>query len=312
MGKLVSVVTVFHNRARHVAASVGSLLAQTHRELEIIVVDDGSTDDTSAELAKLRDPRLDVRVQANVGFTVAVDRAARSARGEVIAIHGSGDFSSPTRVERQLAALEANPKLAVVGCLVMDNAGVVRAPSGMLQVGQPMGFHDLLSTYPMTHGEAMFRKPLFEKVGGYRHFFQLAQDFDLWLRMAEHGHFMTVPEALYQRRQFDNSINTSIIKLMLQSHYGDFAAYCARVREAEGYDPLDRFGYAAALMAPKSKSLSRKLSSMGVTALLRGDQNGQLLIAAGYAARRNPRSVAALTFSWLQKQRFFSAIMDSK
>lgn len=301
MSRLVSVVTVFHNRARHVAASVGSLLAQTHDSLEIIVVDDGSSDGTATELRKLHDHRLDVRVQENTGFTIAIDRAVRSAKGDVIAIHGSGDISAPTRIKRQLAALEAHPKVVVAGCMVTNEASELRLPTSNRVLGTAMDFTELLQTYPMTHGEAMFHKPLFEQVGGYRPFFQLGQDYDLWLRMAEHGSFLTVPEPLYRRRQFENSINTNALKLMAQAHYGDFAKQCAVIRERHGYDPLERFGNAGALMARPSSELSSKLGSMGLKELLRdNDEVSRILIAASLNKGKNIRSLGAAALANLK------------
>lgn len=302
MSRLVSVVTVFHNRAPHIAGSVGSLLNQTHRELEIIVVDDGSTDNTAEELAKLSDSRLDVRIQKNTGFTPAIERAVRSAKGEIVAIHGSGDISAPTRIERQLASLEAHPEVVVTGCLVTNQENEVRKPTGSLPIGTPMTFSELADVYPMTHGEAMFRKSVFEQVGGYRSFFQLAQDYDLWLRMNEHGKFFTVPEPLYQRRQFENSINTNIVKLLQQQHYASFAHFCGRSRTEQGYDPLDQFGNAGAFMLPVSKPLAKRLSAMGLKALARGDQNGELLVAAALTKHRSPRNVTAAGIAMAYKR----------
>lgn len=302
MSRLVSVVTVFHNRAAHIASSVGSLLNQTYRELEIIVIDDGSTDDTANELAKLSDSRLDIRIQANTGFTPAIESAVRSAKGEIVAIHGSGDISAPTRIERQLAALDAHPEVVVTGCLVTNQADEMRTPTGSIPVGVPMTFAELADVYPMTHGEAMFRKSVFEQVGGYRPFFQLAQDYDLWLRMNEYGNFFTVPEPLYQRRQFDNSINTNIVKLLQQQHYASFAHFCGRTRLEQGYDPLDRFGNAGALMLPASKPLAKRLTAMGLKALANGDQNGRLLIGAALAKHRSPRTLTASGIARAQKR----------
>lgn len=302
MNRLVSVVTVFHNRGGHIASSIGSLLNQTYRNLEIIVVDDGSTDDTVAQLAKLNDSRLDIRVQENIGFTKSIEAAVRSAKGEIVAIHGSGDISAPTRIERQLNALDSNSTVVVTGCLVTTETDTIRPPTGTLSVGTPMSFAELADVYPMTHGEAMFRKAAYEQSGGYRQFFELAQDYDLWLRMSEYGQFFTVPEALYKRRQFDNSINTNVVKILMQQHYASFAAYCARTRKNHGYDPLDRFGNAGALMLPPSNPLARRLSTAGLKALARGDQNGELLISASLAKNRNSRTLAASVIARAQRR----------
>lgn len=77
MSPIVSVVTVFHNRAEEVAVSIGSLLAQTYEAIEIIAIDDGSTDGTAEALLAFQDPRLKVIIQKNRGFTATMDAAVR-------------------------------------------------------------------------------------------------------------------------------------------------------------------------------------------------------------------------------------------
>ena len=107
----VSIVSAWYNRADHVATSIGSLLAQTHDDLEIIVCDDGSTDATLAELRKFDDPRLIVQTQANAGFVTTMNRMIASATGDYIAVHGSGDESLPERIARQAAVLDEHPEI---------------------------------------------------------------------------------------------------------------------------------------------------------------------------------------------------------
>src|ERR1700749_4123369 len=120
---LVTIVSVFHNRGAEVERSVNSLLAQTYTPLEIIVVDDGSTDDTALRLRAFADPRLSVRIQPNQGFTRAVDAAVRSAKGSFVAIHGAGDISLPQRIEQQARVLAEHPEVGVVGCLIENETG---------------------------------------------------------------------------------------------------------------------------------------------------------------------------------------------
>lgn len=288
---LVSVVTVFHNRGAEVESSVGSLLAQTYAPLEIIVVDDGSTDDTLERLKRLSDPRLKVVAQANQGFTRSIDAAVKNSKGEFVAIHGAGDVSLPERLERQAQVLSEHPDVHVVGCFI-DNEGTARDEARQMAIaGRAVSYLEVLRNYPMTHGEAMFRRATFDKVKGYRPFFQYAQDHDLWHRMDLHGQFWIVPQQLYVRRRFENAVGKDPIKLMLQAIYGDFAEQCIREREKGGKDLLDRYGNAAFFFAEPSEKLSRKLSSMGVNALLRGEEPaGRVLIQASYTQAQTSRT----------------------
>ncbi|WP_443019281.1 glycosyltransferase family 2 protein [Sphingomonas sp. 22R3R2A-7] len=91
----VSCITVFYNRGDLLDRSVDSLIDQTLQDLEIIVIDDGSTDETMTKLKCKSDPRLKTVFQANIGFTASMNRAIRASKGRYIAVHGAGDISTP-------------------------------------------------------------------------------------------------------------------------------------------------------------------------------------------------------------------------
>ena len=114
---LVSVVSAYYNRQDKVIDSINSLLNQTYKNLEIIVIDDGSTDDTYKVLSSLEDPRLKIISQPNQGFVRAIRYAISVSNSEFIAIHGAGDISLPKRIEMQVNLLMGNPDIGVVGCL---------------------------------------------------------------------------------------------------------------------------------------------------------------------------------------------------
>src|SRR5947208_11205951 len=126
---LVSVVMPVYNGERFVVEAVRSILAQTFRDFECIVVDDGSTDRTPELLAieQTGDPRLVVHRQpSNMGFRMALNTGCALARGEFIARMDADDVSLPTRLERQVAFLRANPRVGAVGSAiqVIDDRGV--------------------------------------------------------------------------------------------------------------------------------------------------------------------------------------------
>src|SRR5437870_2340820 len=112
----VTVVMAVHNEERYVARAVDSVLSQTMRDFELLVVDDGSTDGTSAELARFSDPRVSViRNEAREGAGTARNVGLRRATGKYIAILDADDAAMPHRLESQVAFLERRPDVGVVG-----------------------------------------------------------------------------------------------------------------------------------------------------------------------------------------------------
>lgn len=283
---LVSVVTVFHNRAALVEESMASLLAQTWQRLEIIAVDDGSRDDTRARLEALQDSRLRVVSHPNQGFTRSIARAVALSKGELVAVHGSGDISLPERIARQAAMLAGDPGLGVVGCHY-EMHDPQRGKSVVARRDVPRDARAaLVEGNPFSHGEVMFRRSVYEAVGGYRPFFTLAQDRDLWLRMARHTGFGTVPEVLYRRSRIAGGVAKSPVLQSRQMLFSDFAVHCARQAEATGRDPLDEKGPAAALLYRPSREVARRLLRYGAVAAKRGDLEGaRAFLAASRQAR---------------------------
>ncbi|MBI1687014.1 glycosyltransferase family 2 protein [Caulobacter hibisci] len=293
---LVSVISIFHNRAAEVEVSIESLLSQTYEPLEIIVVDDGSTDDTLERLKRFEDPRLTIVSQANKGFTTTLNATVKASRGEFVAIHGSGDISYPLRIERQAEVLSSHPEVMVAGVYVDNEGGRSRVYADFEP--RPLTYLQTYHYSPMTHGEVMFRRSMFDRLGGYRSFFKFGQDHDLWCRIDRAGGaFWIVPELLYVRRRFAGVVNADPAKLMQQAFYADFAEQCAYGRAPDEPDLIDRYGAAAPFFAKRSKRLAQKLSGLGVEALARGeDAPARLLIAA---ARGQVVSPKTLLLSWI-------------
>lgn len=281
---LVTVVSVFYNRAAEIEVSVRSLLEQTYAPLEIIIVDDGSKDDTAERLRTFNDPRLSIRIQENQGFTRTIDAAVKSARGEFIAIHGSGDISLPDRIERQAQVLRDNPEVGVVGCFIQNDNGRTIPLRSQAAPDQPLSYHELLKIYPISHGEAMFRKSSFMEVGGYRAFFAFAQDHDLWLRINRVAKFWTVPELLYVRRRFDNAVSADPVKMVLQGFNAEFAQQMERSWMPGKGDLLDQYGPAAVFLRGKSEQLAKRLNLIAMAQLAEGDEaKGRLIMQANRA-----------------------------
>lgn len=269
---LVSVIAVFHNRAPLVRRTVESLLAQDHRDLEIILVDDGSTDATLEALQQFADGRVRVESHPNTGFVPALKHAIANSHGAYVAIHGSGDRCHPSRIAKQANVLDAMPDVGVVGCGT-ENIDPVGGKIVSHKVSRFHGdaSHLLLTGNLFHHGEIMMRRTLYEAVGGYRDFFVYAQDRDLVCRLSTTTLFHVIEDVLYSRcARVDGSVSASPEKLLMQRCLSDFAVYCHAERLKGRPDPLGQHGPMALLLKPTSPRLARELRSMGLGALRRG------------------------------------------
>jgi glycosyltransferase involved in cell wall biosynthesis len=206
----LSVVMAVYNGAARLPATLESIAAQTERDFELIVVDDGSTDATPSILASFADPRLRVITQANAGLTRALIRGCAEAQGEVIARHDCGDRSHPERFAKQLAALDEH--------VLVASATLFRGPGGEeLYVAEADGDAVHLSVLHANratirgiphHASAMFRKSDYDAAGGYRAQFRFAQDLDLWIRLGKRGTFAILDDVLYEATIEPRSISS--------------------------------------------------------------------------------------------------------
>lgn len=204
----VSVVIGVRNAAASIASTLASLTSQQQVILEIVVVDDGSSDGTAELLQRLAaaEPRLRLLRRPPRGLTAALIEGCAAARGRYLARQDAGDWSLPGRLARQLACLEADPQASLcsthVRCTVEDDVTLElrRIPEERLQDGL---------TGPAIHGSVMIRRSAYLRVGGYRPMFYYAQDLDLWSRLVECGPHRVVPEVLYRAGWAADSISGS-------------------------------------------------------------------------------------------------------
>lgn len=208
----LSVVMAVYNGAATLRATLDSILGQTSRDFELIVIDDGSTDATPSILAATIDPRLRVIAQPNGGLTRALIRGCGEARGELIARHDCGDRSHPERFARQLALVESAD---VVSCATrftdVDGDLLYVARGDGEEIRHSLLNDDATRIHALPHhGSAMFRRDAYERAGGYRAEFRVAQDLDLWIRIARNGgRFVVADEILYDATIEPRSISGS-------------------------------------------------------------------------------------------------------
>lgn len=215
----VSVLLPVRDGERTVKQAVQSLTSQTLSEIEIVVVDDGSTDGTGRVLERLArgDQRIVLLRQRAAGIVAALQRAARAARGSLLARMDADDECHPERLARQFGWLHRRDDLVAVGCLVEsfgDGRGVTdgwrryEAWLNNRRTAEQIA-RDLLVESPLAHPSVMMRREAFEAVGGYRDF-DGPEDYDLWLRLAlAGGAFAKVPRVLLRWRDRPDRLTRS-------------------------------------------------------------------------------------------------------
>lgn len=209
---LISVILPAYNAAPYIADAVRSILAQTCHDLELIVINDGSTDDTEAELLKISDPRLRYYPERNAGMAASLNKAIRLARGAFIARQDADDIAAPTRLEKQLRFLQDNRSAGVVGTWahIIDPGGRLTG-----QVHAPPHDKDeirffLLFDNPLVHSSVMMRKEVTEICGVYdENLHSLIQDFEYWYRISSRFNVANLPEYLQMYRQLPSGISFS-------------------------------------------------------------------------------------------------------
>jgi len=237
---LVSVIMTVYNGERFLQEALDGILGQTFADFELIVVDDASTDSTPALLAACTDPRVKIVTnRTNIGPYRAANVGLESAQGELIARHDADDVSLPERLEIQVARMNSQKSLVLLGTSyhVVDDRGRILETSLL-----PTENSDLQARLEkgniFLHGTFMMRRDALERVGGYREYFPVSQDYDLSLRLAEQGEIANIPEPLYLFRFHSSSISRNKRELQLACRQLAWSLAVARRQgEPEGQIP---------------------------------------------------------------------------
>jgi glycosyltransferase involved in cell wall biosynthesis len=196
------------NNASTLPRAIESILNQTLRELELIVVDDGSTDETPAIVEGYDDERLRYLPIEHIGIARSLNFGIERANTDVVALQDADDWSLPTRLERQLAVLEEHPDAAAVGCWMDDVDGLERP----LRPRQPRVSGDITDVLrrfnPIPGTCGMFRRHAALEVGGFDPRFRYAADYALWSRLADQHRVFCLDEVLAIRRMSGDGAGT--------------------------------------------------------------------------------------------------------
>jgi glycosyltransferase involved in cell wall biosynthesis len=198
----VTVLIGAYDNEHTVSRAIASILGQTEPNLELIVLDDGSSDRSAAVAREAigSDPRGKVvQLDQNVGIARSLNAGMHAAAAPVVAIQDADDHSAPERLARQLAVLAADPGIVVVGARMreVDSDNRALRPRTTFAAGDVGSV--LLRFNPIPNGSAAFRRDVALALGGYDPRYRYAAEYDLWLRIAERYRVVAIDEELCTR-----------------------------------------------------------------------------------------------------------------
>lgn len=197
----VSVIMPAYNAEKYIAEAIDSILCQTFRDFEFIILNDCSKDRTEEIILSYKDDRIVyLKNEQNMGVAATLNKGLAAAKGEYIARMDADDISMPERFERQVNYLDANENTVVLGTLVQifDEQGNTR--QGGYQASPEQMKIDLLFDSALAHPSVMMRRDVILTLGGYDREYEGMEDYELWCRVAAEYDIAIYPELLLRYR----------------------------------------------------------------------------------------------------------------
>ncbi|MEB3220224.1 MAG: glycosyltransferase [Nostocales cyanobacterium 94392] len=212
---VISVIIPAYNAEKMIRETVMSVLNQSFSNLELIVINDGSQDSTLDVLSSIKDSRLQVFSYENSGVCMARNRGIERASGEFISFLDADDIWTPDKLEAQLTALEKNPQAAVAYSWVdyIDEYGNFFHQGNYITINGSAYEKMLVQNILENGSNPLIRREALTKVGVFDESLTPAEDWDMWLRLAELYDFVTVPSVQILYRTSSNSASTNILKM---------------------------------------------------------------------------------------------------
>jgi len=234
----VSVVMSVYNGEKYLKEAIDSILNQTFKDFEFIIVNDGSTDKTTDILQDYRDSRIiTVTNDQNIGVPKSRNKALSIANGRYFAVMDAGDISLPQRLEKQVKFLDNHFEVGLVGSYYY----IIDEEARELHIQEyPTKDEDIKKVFLerncFGHGTAMFRRICLAKVGLYREVFKYSHDYDIILRISEHYQVANIDEPLYKWRM--DPCGISIAKRVIQYKEAKIIQKLAKERRSNSKDRL--------------------------------------------------------------------------
>jgi glycosyltransferase involved in cell wall biosynthesis len=211
----ISVIIPAYNAAKTIEETIQSVFAQTFQNFEIILVDDGSFDDTLRVLERFIDPRLHIFSFANAGVSVSRNRGTKLACGEFIAFLDADDLWTPCKLALQLEALEANPRASLayswVDCI--DSEGNLTGGGARIQETENLYRTLLLANILQTASNPLIRRSALAESLGFDETLSGGEEWELYLRISRHHSASVVSKVQIFYRQHPNSSSTNLTRM---------------------------------------------------------------------------------------------------
>jgi glycosyltransferase involved in cell wall biosynthesis len=206
----ISVLMSAYNAEKHIEEAVQSILDQSYKDFEFIIINDGSNDNTLEKLRAFAD--LDNRIrlidQSNIGLTNSLVKMVELARGKYLARMDADDVSHKERLTLQIQYLEDNLSVGMIGSWVhiIDEVGSIISNKKLVTLDKKIQ-KKIIYGNQFVHGSVMLRKDIFFLAGGYDDTFKYSQDYDLWLRVSKISKCVNYPFYLYLLRVHKDSLS---------------------------------------------------------------------------------------------------------
>lgn len=204
----ITVLMSVYNGARYLREAIDSILNQTFRDFEFVIINDASIDSSQDIIESYHDPRIRcIHNQINLGLTKSLNIGLHAARGSYIARIDNDDISYPLRLEVQYHFLETNPKITLVGSWAdfCDEYGIARH-TRHTPTDQNVIKYELIFGNAFFHSSIMFRKYEIMDAGGYSESYRYAQDYELYSRLIHRYTLANIPQSLIKFRLHKGSV----------------------------------------------------------------------------------------------------------
>lgn len=232
----LSVVMPARNVSAYVDEAIASILAQSFADFELVIRDDGSTDDTGSKLRGWadRDRRIRLFGGPRLGPSGSSNWVVREARGDLVARMDADDIAMPDRLRRQVEVMTACPDIELLGTLSRS----IRADGKVYRHAEPWRVARRLPVAPFAHSSVMFRRAAFDAVGGYRAECNYWEDLDLFLRISRHGRVCVVAEELVAIRLSPASSRAVADPAVVEAAVARMYASVAAVAQGRSYEAI--------------------------------------------------------------------------
>jgi len=221
---LVSVIMPAYNAAAYIAEAIESVLIQNYRNFELVIINDGSTDNTEEIALGFKDGRIRYSRQENRGLAATHNTGIRQSRGEFVIKLDADDMMTPDFIARHLQEFEKHPEADLVycdDCLIDKNGKPIRVIQRPEYNNRKLLVRDLFRNgFPVVPFRTCIRRSVFDKIGFFDENLSIGEDYDMMRRFVKHG--LTIchlPSALYLRRMTENSLSRNLTAQKAKSHF---------------------------------------------------------------------------------------------